>query len=217
MHIEPPESPLRTFKEFLSHYAMIVLSIVTALALEQAALSWEHAREGARAKAEIEREIAENRTATREALERTRTNLKDWQGLLATAVAASAVPGAAPDKRLAVVAGAMSKFGDAIPPLKTTAWDAAIASHAVDYLDHADVARYSEVYASQHFFSTATWDVLRDGALRNLATLTLAQARGDIDANELVATMNWRVQTLTIIAADLGQLAQVLAPARDAH
>ena len=38
MHAEPLEKLPRSVREFLSHYAMIVLSILTALALEQVAL-----------------------------------------------------------------------------------------------------------------------------------------------------------------------------------
>ena len=210
MHIEPPEGPLRTLKEFLSHYAMIVLSIVTALALEQVALGMEHAREGARARAEIEQEIGENRAQVEESMKATRANLAEWTAMLDAAAADAADGKSTPERRIATVRGAISKFGDALPALKNDAWEAAIAGHAVDYLDHADLARFSEIYNRQRFFAESMWEVLRDGALRNVSTLTLAQARKDIDPGELLATLNWRVQTLGVISGDLAQLNRVL-------
>src|ERR1700761_3987566 len=79
MHVEPLEKLPRSVREFLSHYAMIVLSILTALALEQVALSLEHRHEGQRAKEEIEQEIATNRQQLHESLLETRAILQDWQ------------------------------------------------------------------------------------------------------------------------------------------
>lgn len=210
MHVEPPEGPLRTLKEFLSHYAMIVLSIVTALALEQVAVGMEHSREGARARAEIEQEIGENRAQVEESMKATFANLDAWRALMDSAAADLASGKGTPERRLALVHDAMHKYGDALPALKSSAWEAAVAAHTVDYLGHEDLARFSDIYTHQRFFGDGMWEVLRDGALRNLSTLTLAQARKDVDPNELLATLNWRVQTLSVIASDLAQLKRVL-------
>src|SRR4051812_47339203 len=79
MHIEPLEKLPRSVREFLSHYAMIVLSILTALALEQVALGLEHRHEGARAKEEIEQEIASNHQRAVESLHVTEENGKAWR------------------------------------------------------------------------------------------------------------------------------------------
>ncbi len=162
MHVEPLEKLPRSVREFLSHYAMIVLSILTALALEQVALSLEHRHEGARAKEEIEQEIAWNRKTVQQALALTRDNEKHWQALVAQAVR-QVKSGQATDQSLvAVLTEAGDKFRDALPPLKTTAWDAAISDHSVNYLAHADLTRFSEVYAGQRLFAQAMWDVLRE-------------------------------------------------------
>ena len=87
MHLEPLEKLPRSVREFLSHYAMIVLSILTALALEQVALGIEHRHEGARAKEEVEQEIASNRKMVEEALQITRENKRDWEAMFARTVA----------------------------------------------------------------------------------------------------------------------------------
>jgi len=115
---------------------------------------------------------------------------------------------------MTAVKQAMGQFGDSLPPLKTSAWDAAIASHAVDYLQHDDLNRFSETYAAQRFFAAGMWDVLRDGALRNVADLTLANARGDIAGDKLFEILNWRARTLDIVASDMSQLQDVLAHAK---
>ena len=87
MHLEPLEKLPRSVREFLSHYAMIVLSILTALALEQVALTLEHRHEGARAKEEIEQEIASNHQQALDSLRATEENAKAWQALLDRTIA----------------------------------------------------------------------------------------------------------------------------------
>jgi hypothetical protein len=145
----------------------------------------------------------------------TLADLDAWRALMASAAADLASGKGTPERRLALVDDAMRKFGDALPTLKSNAWEAAVAGHTVDYLGHEDLARFSEIYTSQRFFGDGMWEVLRDGGLRNLSTLTLAQARRDVDPNELLATLNWRVQSLSVIASDLAQLGRVLGkPAR---
>jgi cell division protein ZapA (FtsZ GTPase activity inhibitor) len=141
MHVEPLEKLPRSVREFLSHYAMIVLSILTALALEQVVLGIEHHHEGERTKAEIEQEIASNRHEVEEALTVTRSTAKAWERMLAVTVADVASGQGTNDKRLATIAEAAHQFRYAVPPLKTAAWDAALSSHAVEHLDHADLTR----------------------------------------------------------------------------
>jgi hypothetical protein len=211
VHVEPPEGALRTVKDFASHYAMIVLSIVTALALEQAAVSYEHAREGRRARQEIELEIQENKASVGHALSLTRANMSAWNAVLRAAAEAERSGQANPRQRMAAVGQAMQLFGDSLPPLKTTAWDAAIASHAVDYLPHEDLHRYSEIYAAQRVFTQAMWDMLRDGALRNIADLSLAKERGEVSGDKLLETLNWRARTLDVVTSDMSQLEDVLS------
>jgi hypothetical protein len=206
MHFEPPETPLRTLKEFASHYAMIVVSILTALALEGMALSWEHGREGRQARAEIEQEIAANEAEISEALALTRRNAQQWRGLLQR-VADDEKAGRGTDaSRTAILREAKGAFADAIPSLKSTAWDAAIASHAVTYLPHAELARFSEIYTSQGVFSASMWAVLRDGALRQISAIELATTTGTADAKETLELLSGRITALQVIESDLAQL-----------
>jgi hypothetical protein len=210
MHLEPLEKLPRSVREFLSHYAMIVLSILTALALEQVALGIEHRHEGARAKEEIEQEIASNRKAVEEALQITRDNEKDWEALV-TRTVADVRAGQSTDESLEVtLREAGHKFRDALPTLKTTAWDAAISDHSVNYLAHEDLVRYSELYATQRLFAQAMWDVIRDSAARDLSAISLAVALGKPDGRATVATLNGRLRTIGIIESQLLQVDQML-------
>ena len=210
MHLEPLEKLPRSVREFLSHYAMIVLSILTALALEQVALGIEHRHEGARAKEEIEQEIASNRKTVEDSLVATHRFEKDWEAMLQRTAAELAAGQSTNDSRLALMAEARHRFGDAAPALKTTAWDAAVADHAVNFLDHADLTRYSQTYALQRFFSQAIWDTVRDNAARNLADISLPVFTGTADPVPTLTLLNSRVRALAIMESQLLQVDEAL-------
>ena len=210
MHVEPLEKLPRSVREFLSHYAMIVLSILTALALEQVLLGLEHHHEGERAKAEIEQEIASNRHEVEESIKVTRDTAMAWEKMLAATVADVQAGRSTNDSRLATIAEARHQFRDAVPPLKTAAWDAALSSHAVDYLDHDDLTRYSELYATQRFFAQALWDTVRDSATRSLADITLPTLTGTADPLPTIATLNARVRMLRIVESQLLQVDEIM-------
>jgi hypothetical protein len=214
MHVEPLEKLPRSVREFVSHYAMIVLSILTALALEQVALSLEHRHEGARAKEEIEQEIASNHQQALESLRATQDNARAWRAVLERTLAGIRDGSGTNESRIAALREAGSLFSDALPPLKSTAWDAAISDHSVNYLGHEDLTRYSEIYSVQRLFSQALWDTLRDSAVHDVSQITLAVALDKADAYQTAATLNSRMRTLSIIES---QLAQLEAALREAH
>ena len=58
MHFEVPKA--KSFKEFGGEYLMIVVSIVTALALEHGVQTWHHHRIAAEAAAKIDQELRED-------------------------------------------------------------------------------------------------------------------------------------------------------------
>ena len=206
MHVEPLEKLPRSVREFLSHYAMIVLSILTALALEQVALRLEHRHEGARAQEEIEQEIAGNRKAVEESLAITQANAKAWDALLERTIAETGDGQGTNASRVATLVDAQRLFLDALAPLKTTAWDAALSDHSVNYLDHALLTRYSEIYATQRFFSQAMWDTVRDSGLRNLSDITRTIYIDKADPGETVAVLNERVLVVHVLESHLRQL-----------
>jgi len=214
MHLEPLEKLPRSVREFLSHYAMIVVSILTALALEEAALSLQHRHEGARAKEEIEQEIASNHQQALESLRATEANVRAWEALLDRTLAAIKDGSSTNASRVAALRDSGPLFRDSLPSLKTTAWDAALSDHSVNYLNHEDLSRYSELYAIQHTFTLAMWDVLRDSAVRDTSQIRLAVSLDKADAYQTASTLNSRMQTISILESQLAQLETAL---REAH
>jgi cell division protein ZapA (FtsZ GTPase activity inhibitor) len=211
MHVEPLEKLPHSLREFMSHHAMIVLSILTALALEQMVVGIEHRHQGVRAKEEIEQEIAANRQAVEESLERTHANLEKWKGLFQRTATAVSEESSTSAGLVTTLREARQNFSDSLPALKTTAWDAALSDHSVNYLLHADLVHVSEVYASQRLFSQGMWDVLRDNAARDLSAISVAIALGKPDPRATVATLGGRLQTVAIIESQLSQLKQMLS------
>ena len=214
MHVEPLEKLPRSVREFLSHYSMIVLSILTALALEQVALGLEHRHEGARAKEEIEQEIASNHQQALESLRATEENVKAWHALLQRTVAGIRDGSSTNDSRIAALRESGPLFRDALPSLKTTAWDAAISDHSVNYLGHDDLTHYSETYAIQRTFTQVMWDTLRDGAVRDSSQISLAVLLDKADPYQTAATLESRMQTISLLQSQLSQLETAL---REVH
>jgi len=214
MHVEPLEKLPRSVREFLSHYSMIVLSILTALALEQVALRLEHRHEGARAKEEIELEIASNHQQALEALRATEENVQAWHALLKRTLAAIRDGSSTNDSRIAALRESSALFHDSLPSLKTTAWDAALSDHSVNYLGHEDLTRYSQTYAIQRTFTQAMWDTLRESAVRDSSQISLAVLLDKADSYQTAATLDSRMQTISILQSQLSQLEAAL---REAH
>ena len=210
MHVEPLDKLPRSVREFLSHYAMIVVSILTALALEQAVLAIEHHHQGERARHEIEQEIEANRHAVQASLVVTRDYAKAWEDMLARTVAQVNAGQATNESLLATVEEAHRRFGDSTPALKTAAWDAALSDHAVDYLEHEEVTRFADLYAYQRFFSQALWDTVRDNLSRSLSDVSLPQLLGKADPVATITMLNTRARTLRIMESQLSQIEQVM-------
>ena len=211
MHVEPLEKLPRSVREFLSHYAMIVLSILTALALEQAAVGIEHHHQGERARHEITQEIEANRQAVRDSLVVTRTYVKVWSDLLHQTVDAVNAGQSTNESLLATIEQARKHFGDSTPALKSAAWDAALSGHAVDYLDHEELTRFADLYASQRFFSQALYDTVRDNAAHILSDISLPALLGKADPLATIAMLNSRVRAQTIMESQLAQMDAAMA------
>jgi hypothetical protein len=206
MHLEPLENLPRSVREFLSHYAMIVLSILTALALEQGLVRLEQHHQGERARQEIEQEIDLNRRQVENSLADTHRFIDTWNALLERTVADVRAGRATNESLLATIAQARENFGDSTPTLTTGAWDAAISSHAVDYLDHDELRRFSEHYAFQRDFSQALWRIVQDNITHSISEVSLPTLVGKADPVATIAMLNERTRVLSIMASQLRQM-----------
>jgi flagellar hook-basal body complex protein FliE len=146
MHFEVPKA--KRFKEFGGEYVMIVISILTALALEHAVQTWHH------------RHLA-HEAADKMAVE-LRENIKDVKAVLAYNEPKLK---ALLQVRNQMLAGIRGKTGDAElmhrfeqewmnvvrmdlqrPTLRREAWEAAVANQAVTWMPREVLERYAGIY-----------------------------------------------------------------------
>jgi hypothetical protein len=185
MHIGEPHKAPSGFREFRREYAMIVLSILTALGFERAAV-FVHDRAAAQeSRARIEQEIngdvAElrkaadfndaNVTATREALKALMTMIK------------SANPDAAREQQ-AIVDELQKHAGLQLPTWQREAWDTAIADQSATHMNADDLRRYAQIYSAARDSSDATHIVLGGAMFDRMADLSVDLKLGDGSARE---------------------------------
>jgi hypothetical protein len=147
MHIEPPAHAPQTLKDFAKHYLMIVLGILTAVGIEQAIESGHHRALAAQATAHIDEELRAN-------LSEARSVLADNEKRMAALKAAeAAVENDARQNDTSVETYRARfnalKIGMGMPELRRDAWDAAIASQALTYVEPGRVRRFSAGYSAQ--------------------------------------------------------------------
>ncbi|HUA81542.1 MAG TPA: hypothetical protein VL997_14285, partial [Dyella sp.] len=91
MHLELPQEPLKGIKDFLKHYLMIVLSILTALGLEAWIEHAHHAHAASAASAQIKEELRTDLDSVRDTVaknEKVLQRLSRLDDLVATALTA---------------------------------------------------------------------------------------------------------------------------------
>ncbi|WP_198115825.1 hypothetical protein [Massilia rhizosphaerae] len=148
MHFEVPKS--KSLKEFGSEYVMIVISILTALALEHTAQAIHHKQLAHEAGEKIEAELRLNAKEVKEVLAH---NERDLQQI--TRVRAELLQGirdkVADDALMARFktdwkAGLVLSIS--LPTLRHEAWDAAVANQAVTWMEDERLQRFATAYAT---------------------------------------------------------------------
>ncbi|MFC5551665.1 hypothetical protein [Massilia aerilata] len=166
MHFEVPKA--KKFKEFGGEYVMIVISILTALALEHGVQSWHHrhlAHEASdKMNAELRLTIKEVSAALahnemkRQALHQTRDQL--LAGIRAKTSDAELM------KRFEQEWAEKMRLDMDTPTLHREAWDAAVANQAVTWLPREQLENYAAAYGALRDTSAYT----QSGALMFLDT-----------------------------------------------
>jgi len=147
MHLEPPAQAPQSLKDFAKHYLMIVLGILTAVGIEQEIEAAHHRELAAQATAHIEEELRSNLREARSVL------ADNEKRMTALKAAEAAVENDARQKDTSIETyrarlGSI-RVGVGMPALRRDAWDAAIASQALTYVEAGKVRRYSEGYSAQ--------------------------------------------------------------------
>ena len=152
MHIEPPKVSMHSVKEFVTHYLMIVLSVLTALGLEALLEHMHHVHAAEAAQQAIETELADNVAQIRSTMQDNATRLVPMQALdqRLTDELRSGKPRAEIVAEISALARANKiDVGLYIPSLRHEAWDVAVANQSATWIDQAMLTRYAGAYALQ--------------------------------------------------------------------
>jgi len=149
MHFEVPKLKMHSLREFLQHYLMIVLSILTALGLEQWIESVHHRHAAEYASAQIDGELDGLLNDIRAAID---TDQKKLAPLIAMDKAisddvAKGLPDAEINKHIRQLSGSF-KLSINWPAFNTQAWDVAVANQSATYIDVHRLHRYTAAYAA---------------------------------------------------------------------
>lgn len=148
MHFEVPKAS--SLKEFGGEYLMIVISILTALALEHGAQAIHHRAVAREARQKIDAEIRANI----EQIKATRAynhQQADKLDAIRLALLADIQAGTSDDKlkqRLLNEYKGAFKLSIRTPTLRREAWDVAVGNQAVSWMQDDELKRYSIIYAS---------------------------------------------------------------------
>lgn len=150
MHVEvPKKGGLASMKAFVGEYTMIVISILTALALEHGVQTWHRNHIAHDAAVKIDEEITGNLNQFKEAgiknakilehLHAVREIMRaDLKSGASREVVYQHLKQAFPD-------GFSESFG--MPMLQRNAWEVAVASQAASWMEHDKMARYAAIYS----------------------------------------------------------------------
>ena len=148
MHFEVPKS--KHLKEFAGEYLMIVISILTALALEHGAQSLHHHTLAQQATEKIDAEIRTNVDELTKVINHNEKRSQELQ-VIRKAMLADIKGGTMNDE--ALMKHIVDKYEGAFslslqtPTLRREAWEVAVANQSVSWMDSSHLKRYSAAYA----------------------------------------------------------------------
>jgi hypothetical protein len=198
MHFEVPKA--KKFKEFGGEYVMIVISILTALALEQGleALHHRHLAHEAADKMNVElRQTIKEVNAALAHNEKKRLALHQVQNQLLTAIR-SKTSDAELMQRFNREWAEMMRLDLDTPTLRREAWETAVANQAVTWMPRASLEGYAGAY----------------GAIRDVSTSVYSGALLFLDTPRLLDTFS-KAQMGTANPQEIYQLAARMVAAYD--
>lgn len=209
MHLEIPKQKLHSLKEFASHYLMIVLSILTALGLEQWIEHVHHERAAETASRQIEAELANDLAEIREARQ---SNAEDLKPLLELdkLITADVLAGADSKTVNEHIRAHRKQFDINIhwPIFASQAWDVAVANQSASWISSDRLNNYSGAYADQRHASD--WlsqdSTLLLSAPRMVDIRTQVELGRDVDPIEFITVLRQMIATVQGTQSHLEQL-----------
>ena len=191
MHVEVPKS--HSFKEFAGEYIMIVVSIITALALENGVHRYHQNHRAHEASRNIEAELTVNLTDLRSVIKQNdaqiakTTQMKD--------VLLSGIEAGVADKQ--AIKDAIEKTGGQFgmvmvtPSFQHEAWDVAVANQSLTWVETDRLKQYATQYSGMRDVQT----VLANRGTSFVDQSQIAAAFADLRLREYDARQVYRVLT----------------------
>lgn len=216
MHFEVPRVRVHSFREFAQHYFMIVLSILTALGLEQWIEHAHHRHAAEQASAQIETELHGTLDSIHGALASNARQLAPLQAL--KAAISDDVGHGLPDAQINQHIRALKDdfvLSVSWPSFATQAWDVAVANQSATWIDIDRLHRYAAAYAAQR--DASSW-VTHDSTIalnapRMVDLRTRLSLGKDVDPLEFLGIVQ---QMINISRETSGHLEQSAKPIEDA-
>lgn len=200
MHFEVPKS--KTLKEFGSEYVMIVISILTALALEHTVQAIHHKQLAHEASEKIEAELRVNAREVKDVLAHNERDLQQitrvrdelLQGIRDKAPADTLLARFKTDWKAGLV------LSISVPTLRHEAWDAAVANQAVTWMDDERLQRFATAYATIRDVQTLS----TNGGVSFLDGPRMMDAESDLETG--MATPHEMLKALTQLRSAYGSM-----------
>ena len=189
MHLEQHHHAPNSWREFIRQYAMIVLSIMTALGLEHIAVAVHDAGAARESKGRIEAELARNLTDLKQAETSNAGHMAKATEIMKALVDGLAAGPIDPAASLTIVAPMFEHFQVALPSWERDAWDAAIADQSAGHLSPEDLRRYAEIYSSARDIGAEAQLLLGGEWLTRASELGIDFRLGKIDARTTANTL----------------------------
>jgi hypothetical protein len=190
MHFEVPKVKMHSLREFLQHYLMIVLSILTALGLEQWIEHTHHRHAAEYASAQIDTELRNTLNDIQSAID---VDEKKLAPLVAINEAISddvrhGVPDVEINKHIRERIKGFA-LGINWPAFNSQAWDVAVANQSATWIDVERLHRYAVAYAALR--DAANWTTHNATVALNAPRMVDLQTRirlgKDVDPMEFLS------------------------------
>lgn len=216
MHFEVPKVRMHSVRDFAQHYFMIVLSILTALGLEQWIEHTHHRHAAEQASEQIETELRSTLDSIHGALANNTRQLAPLRTL--RDAISDDVRRDVPDAQINQhIRDMKSDFVLSVswPSFATQAWDVAVANQSATWIDIDRLHRYATAYAAQR--DSSSW-VTHDSTIalnapRMVDLRTRINLGKDVDPVEFLGILQQMINTSTETSGHLEQTAKPIEAA----
>jgi hypothetical protein len=216
MHFEVPKVRLHSLKEFAAHYLMIVLSILTALGLEQWIEHVHHEHAADFSSRQIRTELTENLEEVRSVEKQNQTGFLPLTQLdeLITGDVRAGLPAATINQHIQAHKNQF-RLSISWPVFASQAWDVAVANQSATWIEVGQLRDYSAAYAQQR--DASDWlnqeGTIMLSAPRMLELRTRIDLGQSVDPMDFLIVLRQMVTTAKEAQAHLSQLEPRLAAA----